>query len=169
MQFEVYEGAVYREGEPQSKEVLPAVQKAEIPKLDASIALWLIFFVFGGGLLALYYAGISYFPEVSWQDALTFMALMTIIGGSLLLAYSFLLFVPGAIWSEFLICDGQLNKVLTMAARPLEPCVWTISKQILFPFAIFMAFCHFLLYEGGSPRLVPWGAAASLAAVSGLL
>jgi hypothetical protein len=145
------------------------VEKFEIPKLDTTIALWLILFVFGGGLLALYYAGISYFPEVSWQDALTFMALMTIIGGSLLVAYSFLLFVPGAIWSEFLIFDAQLQKVLMMSSRQWEPCVWSVTKQILFPFALFMAFCHFLLYEGGSKGFVPVGAFASLAAVSALL
>jgi hypothetical protein len=151
----------------------PAAEKAKLPKLDASLAVWLILFVFGGGLLALYYAGIGYFPEVTWQDALTYMALMTIIGGSLLVAYSFLLFVPGVIWSEFLIHDKQLYEVLMMGAREWEPCVVSVTKRILFPFAVFMAFCHFLLYlvdENGKPRgLVAFGAAASLIAVSGLL
>lgn len=169
MQLEAHEAADYGEGGAQSDEVPPVDQKWEIPKLDTSVALWLILFVFGGGLLALYYAGIGYFPEVSWQDALTFMALMTIIGGSLLVAYSFLLFVPGAIWSEFLIFDKQLHKVLMMSARHWEPCVWSVTKQILFPFAIFMAFCHFLLYEDGPAGFVPLGAAASLIAVSALL
>jgi len=126
--------------------------------------------VFGGGLLALYYAGIGYFPEVTWQDALTYMALMTIIGGSLLVAYSFLLFVPGVIWSEFLICDKQLHVVLMMGAREWEPCVVSVTKRILFPFAVFMVFCHFLLYlVDENALLVAFGAAASLIAVSGLL
>jgi hypothetical protein len=170
MRLEVHEAAADPgEGEAQADEVPPVDQKWEIPKLDTSVALWLILFVFGGGLLALYYAGIGYFPEVSWQDALTFMALMTIIGGSLLVAYSFLLFVPGAIWSEFLIFDKQLHKVLMMSARHWEPCVWSVTKQILFPFAIFMAFCHFLLYEDGPAGFVPLGAVASLVAVSALL
>ncbi|MDP9120671.1 MAG: hypothetical protein M3O15_04770 [Acidobacteriota bacterium] len=140
-----------------------------IPKLDASIALWLILFVFGGGLLALYYADIHYFPEVSWQNALTYMALMTMIGGSLLLVFSFLLLVPGAIWSEFLIFDRQLSRVLMMRFRSCEPCVWSVMKRILFPFALFMAFCHSLFYENGPPGFLTLGAAASLAAVSSLL
>jgi len=169
MQPEVDEAAFYEDREPRSEEAPPAAEKSDIPKLDASLALWLILFVLGGGLLTLYYAGIGYFPVVAWQDALTFMALMTIIGGSLLVAYSFLLFVPGAIWSEFLIFDKQLHKVLMMGARRWEPCVWSVTKQILFPFAVFMAFCHFLLYENGPPGFVAVGALASLVASSALL
>lgn len=166
---EVPRAAVSRNGEPQASEAPAEDLTAKIPKLDTSIVLWLILFVFGGGLLTLYYAGIRYFPMVSWQDALTLMALMTIIGGSLLVAYSFLLFVPGAIWSEFLIFDDQLQEVLMMGARPWEPCVWSVTKQILFPFAVFMAFCHFLLYEDRPGGFVALGAAASLIAVSALL
>ena len=134
MRLEVHEAASYSDCEPSA--VPTADQKPEIPKLDASVALWLVLFVFGGGLLALYYAGIGYFPEVTWQDALTYMALMTIIGGSLLMAFSFLLYVPGAIWSEFLIFDEQLHQVLMMGARAWEPCVLSVTKRILFPFRI---------------------------------
>jgi hypothetical protein len=157
---------LYRRGSPSAQE--------EMPKLDMKIAPWLILFVFGGGLLALYYAGIGYFPEVTWQDALTYMALMAIIGGSLLVAYSFLLFVPGAIWSELLIHDFQLHKVLMMGARAWEPCVWSVMKKILLPFALFMAFCHFLLFllkpdDVNLAGFVSVGAAASLTAVAGLL
>ncbi len=166
MQLEVGSNSSFSSGELPP----PAAKKAKLPKLDASLAVWLILFVFGGGLLALYYAGIGYFPEVTWQDALTYMALMTIIGGSLLLAYSFLLFVPGVIWSEFLICDKQLHEVLMMGAREWEPCVVSVTKRILFPFAVFMAFCHCLLYlVDENAFLVASGAAASLIAVSGLL
>jgi hypothetical protein len=172
MQLEVYETAFYSSGKPDANEAAPEAPKAKFPKLDTSIALWLILFVFGGGLLALYYAGIGYFPEVSWQDALTYMALMTIIGGSLLVAYSFLLFVPGAIWSEFLIFHEPFHQVLRMNVRVWEPCVWSVTKRILFPFALFMTFCHcllFLQYEKGWPGFVAAGAAASLIAVLGLL
>ncbi len=168
MQSDVHEAEVYG-GKTESSEVPPTAHTSQIPKLDASVVLWLMLFVFGGGLLALYYAGVGYFPEVSWQDSLTYLALMTIIGGSLLVAYSFLLFVPGVIWSEFLICDDQLQEVLSMDARPWEPCVWSVMKHIVFPFALFMASCHILLYEGGPRGFVPLGAAASLAAVSYLL
>lgn len=169
MQHEAHEPLPRGEVNPIAREALPTYVAKEFPKLDASIALWLILFVFGGGLLALYYAGIGYFPEFSWQDALTFMALMTIIGGSLLVAYSFLLLVPGVIWSEFLICNSHLHYLLMMGHQKLEPCVWSITKKILFPFALFMMFCHFLLYEEGPAGLVPLGAAASLVTVTGLL
>jgi hypothetical protein len=156
------------ESDPPAAEIQLASPVTGFFKPDA-LVLWVILFVFGGGLLALYYAGIGYFPEVSWQDALTFMALMTIIGGSLLVAYSFLLVVPGAIWSEFLICEQHLRPLLMMGHRRWEPCVWAVTKRILFPFALFMAFCHFLLYEEGPWGLVPLGAVASLLAVTGLL
>jgi hypothetical protein len=169
MQLEVYESVLYHEAEPQLATSRAEAPANEIPKLDATIALWLILFVLGGGLLALYYSGIQYFPEVSWQDALTFMALMTIIGGSLLIAYGFLLLAPGAIWSEFLVGDDHLRYVLMMRHRRLEPCVWSIAKRVLFPFALFMASCHFLLFQNGPTDLVPLGAAASLLAVTGLL
>jgi hypothetical protein len=147
----------------------PPCPKEDLLKLDTSVALWLILFVFGGGLLALYYGGIGYFPEVSWQDALTYLALMTIIGGCLLVAYSFLLFAPGAIWSEFLVFDPQLYPALTMSSRQWEPCVVSITKRIVLPFTLFMAFCHFLLYVDGPSSFVALGAVASLTAVSGLL
>lgn len=169
MQLEVYEAAVYGAATKSSEAPQEPANASQIPKLDAGVALWLMLFVFGGGLLALYYAGVGYFPEVSWQDALTYLALMTIIGGSLLVAYSFLLFVPGVIWSQFLICDSQLKQVLAMDARPWEPCVLSVMRHIIFPFALFMAACHFLLYEDGPAGFVPLGAAASLAAVTTLL
>lgn len=175
MELEVYEAQYYRSGDSPPARISQAEKKDNFPKLDTSVVFWLILFVFGGGLLALYYAGIGYFPEVTWQDALTYMALMTIIGGSLLVAYSFLLFVPGAIWSEMLIFDKHFHqrKVLMMETPDWEPCVWSVTKRIVFPFAIFMASSHFLLYlldpEGRPAGLVAGGAAASLLAVSGLL
>jgi hypothetical protein len=149
----------------------PSPAKESFLKLQAGAVPGLILFVFGGGLLALYYAGIGYFPEVTWQDALTSMALMTIIGGSLLMAYGFLLFVPGAIWSEFLIRDPQLRPLFQMDARSWESCVWGVTTRILVPFAWFMAFCHalFFLPIQEKPIFVVLGAAASLAAVAGLL
>ena len=167
MQLEVYEAAIYSDTAAKTNQATEDT-KGQFPKLDP-IVIWLALFVFGGGLLALYYAGLGYFPEVSWQDALTHMALMTIIGGGLLVAYSFLLFVPGAIWRKFLIDDTQLKSGLLM--RSAEPCVWSVTKRILFPFALFMTFCHFLLFlrEDGPSGFVPVGAAASLIAVSGLL
>lgn len=176
MQLEVPRAGLYRNSKVRTRAA--EKEKAAAPKLETTLVLWLILFVFGGGLLALYYAGIGYFPEVSWQDALTFMALMTIIGGSLLVAYGFLLFVPGAIWSRFLICDEQIHDVLKMSTRPGEPCVWLVTKRILFPFALFMASCHFLLFlqHQDGPQFAAWvvwgvavGALASLMAASGLL
>lgn len=157
--------------QPSHTSETPAAVSTPIPKLDI-VGLWLILFVLGGGLLALYYAGIGYFPEVSWEGALTLMALMTIIGGSLLVAYSVLLFVPGAIWSEFLIFQRQLSQIFMMRGRgdEHEPCVLSVAERILFPFALFMAFGHCLLFlQNESPGVVAVGAAASLVAVSGLL
>ena len=154
-----------------ASEALPP-DRADIPKLEAGLALWLILFVLGGGLLALYYADLHYFPEFAWQDALTYLALMAIIGGGLIVAYSLLLFVPGTIWSEVLVFDQDLKHGLTMRGDRFEPCVMAVAQRILIPFALFMAFCHALLYlleTGGTTFFVIVGASSSLAAASWLL
>jgi hypothetical protein len=56
MQPEVYEAALRRRTTVTStlagRRPQRYIQKAELPKLDTSIALWLILFVFGGGLLS---------------------------------------------------------------------------------------------------------------------
>jgi len=160
------------EDKTQAGEAVPDFPKLGA-KLDSIAAIWLVLFILGGGLLALYYSGIGYFPEVSWQGALTYMSLMTIIGGSLFMAYGFLLFIPGAIWSEFLIFDSHFEEILLMQSRKWQPCVLSVIKRIVFPFVVFMFFCHLLLFLQASKSLpglfVTLGATASLAAVSALI
>jgi len=144
-----------------------------IAKLDLALLLWVTLFVLGGGLLALYYAQIGYFPDFGWEDALTYMALMAIIGGSLLVAYGLLLFVPGAMWSEFLVFVPELQPGLTLQTRDSEPCVLSIAKRVLIPFAAFITFCHCLLYLLDQTTKPGWlvlaGTASSLMAASWLL
>ena len=42
----------------------------EILKGNTTLAVWLVFLGFGGGLLTLYYARIGYLPDIEWNLSL---------------------------------------------------------------------------------------------------
>ena len=128
---------------------------AGIESATLTLLCWLVLLGLGGGLLSLYYAGIGYFPEVSWRDSLTYIAVLTILGGSLVVSYGFLLLVPGVFWSKLLIHEEQLKKDLCFncPVEGDEPCTWTVATRIGGPFAIFMAITH-LLVQYGQPIFV---------------
>ena len=114
----------------------------------ATLVLWFILLAFGGGCLAWYYSSIRYFPDILWEEALSFLGVLSIIGGSLTVTFSLLAFLPGVIWSEVLLSDCQLRGPLRYerAHDDLEPCLvsmwWIIGK----PFAIFILFIHMFIF-----------------------
>lgn len=145
----------------------PDEKKPGYPKLNEKFFL-LILFVFGGSLLALYYSRIRYFPEFTWEDSLTYLALLSILGVSIVIVYGFFLFVPGAIWSETLVFDQQLEpKTCYKVGDDWEPCLLSIATRFAIPFALFMAFCHSMIPKEG--YLPPVAVFCSLAAISGYL
>lgn len=130
-------------------ETLPEAREDNLAKiLSASGAgvSWLIFLSFGSLLLTLYYRQINYFPELSWEEALTYLAAVSVLGGGGTAIYALLLFIPGAIWSEFLIFDSKLRNILCYQGR--EPCFKHISLTLGLPFLTLMVLVHLAAASG---------------------
>ena len=91
-----------------------SVDLSDLLKPHVGLLIWIIFLGFGGGVLALYYADINYLPEIAWDASLTFLGVISIIGGTIVVILSLLLFFPGFIWCRFFICDKRLAKLFYM-------------------------------------------------------
>lgn len=117
----------------------------------SSLVLWLVLIGFGGGCLAWYYGSIHYFPDIAWEEALSFLGVLSIIGGSLTVAFALLAFLPGVLWSEVLLEDSHLHDPLTYkrADNTLEPCLVSIGSVIGIPFAEFILGMHVLIFATG--------------------
>src|SRR3954463_15106333 len=99
---------------------------------NATLIAWLLFLGFGSAFLAFYYSHIHYFPELEWQESFSYLAAASVLGGGLVAVYGLLLFIPGWIWSEFLIFDATLleEKILCYSVRrggTVDPCFWRIA------------------------------------------
>jgi hypothetical protein len=102
---------------------------------DLGLLLWLTLFGFGGGLLSLYYANVGYFPDIKWDESLTYLGVMTIAGAFLLIVYGLLLLLPGWIWSKYLIHEEYLADFLCDShSIRSTPCVRNTLRYIAMPF-----------------------------------
>jgi hypothetical protein len=105
-----------------------------------------VFLAFGGAMLVLHYARVGYLPEIRWENSLSYLFALSLIGGGLTLLYGLLLFFPGVIWSEFLVFDAHLRSRLCYhTSDGLEPCLLHIARDIAVPFAIFMTSAHWAI------------------------
>jgi hypothetical protein len=137
---------------------------------NATLIVWVVFLGFGSAFLAFYYSHIHYFPELEWETALSYLAATSVLGGGAVAIYGLLLFVPGWMWSEFLIFDAELvtKDALCYSVGfgekpPLrEPCFWRIGRRLVVPFALMMSVIHVPLYTGDTRLLF----ATALASVS---
>lgn len=114
-------------------------------KINASLVAWLVFLSFGGGILALYYARIHYLPDIEWSSSIVFLALATFVGGAFTLALGLSLFIPGYIWSEFLMFDKRLQDVFFYHPDTDEVCLRNLMWYIGLPFAIVLVLNHLSL------------------------
>ncbi|HST22254.1 MAG TPA: hypothetical protein VLR90_14110 [Blastocatellia bacterium] len=125
-------------------------------KAQAVLFAWLFFLVIGGGMMALYYYQIRYLPDIDWHSLLIYLAAATIIGGSIGGLEALLVFLPGYIWSEFLVVDLGLRGVLCFPEpgkyeikndklKDYEPCVFAIFKYLGFIFVALFTIAHFWL------------------------
>jgi hypothetical protein len=126
--------------EAKSKEGAVGAWSALLP-----VVSWLVFLGFGSAFLAFYYSHIHYFPELKWEESFSYLAAVTVLGGGVVAIYCLLLFVPGWIWSEFLIFDSELQEgklCYVGAGGRNEPCYSTICKRVALPFAALMLMVH---------------------------
>jgi hypothetical protein len=134
------EGGKDKESSPEILKVLTG---------NPSLMAWLVFLGFGGALLTFYYTHIHYFPEIEWKESFTYLAALSLLGGGAALTYSLLLFIPGVIWSEFLIFDTELRGQLCyQGSNGEEPCYWNVLIHLALPFTAFMTVVHVAKYFG---------------------
>lgn len=145
-----------------SKESRPKVPDAPLEGLsgaNATLMAWILFLGFGSAFLTFFYSKIHYFPELRWQDSFSYLAAISILGGGIVAIYGLLLFVPGWIWSEFLIFDTELQQGALCyrfndQELPFEPCFWSISRCLVLPFFLLMVVLHLVLLADNEPWLL---------------
>ena len=146
---------VAQNGIPKKKSQRSSSEIAKLLKPDTSLAIWLIFFVIGGGLLALYYAHIGYMPDIEWKDALIYLFIGSIVGGVIGLLLTISLYLPGIIWSESIVFDPCLKfsylapgTEQTGRHSVAELCIRTIFRYLGLPFFVVLLLSHIALLAG---------------------
>jgi hypothetical protein len=125
---------------------------------QATLVAWLIFLGFGSAVLASYYAHLHYLPELKWEESFAYLMALTVLGGGLVAVYVLLLYLPGWIWSEFLIFDSELQRGTLCYlggsdGKKPEPCYWSVGEDLVLPFAVLMVAIHFAMYAGIGPLI----------------
>jgi hypothetical protein len=108
----------------------------------------LCFLATGGGILALYYSRIGYLPEIEWKAVLIYLFVCTMVGGTVGLLLTISLYIPGVLWSEFIIFDRTFEKHLSYDRAHTEPCMRSIIKHLGWPFLLLLLISHVLLPVG---------------------
>ncbi|HEU5130647.1 MAG TPA: hypothetical protein VFT26_01045, partial [Pyrinomonadaceae bacterium] len=146
----VSENGTGQQSSPESSSKIEKLLKANI-----SLAVWLIFLAFGGGILALYYARIGYLPDIEWKAALVYLFVGSIVGGVIGLLLIISVYLPGLIWAESIVSDRCLafsyesphgNQSGKEPAREL--CIRTIFSYLGLPFLLVLLFSHIALLAG---------------------
>jgi hypothetical protein len=117
-------------------------EKSEWLKVNATLVAWLVFSAFGGGLLALYYARIGYLPDIEWSASIIYLAVASIIGGGVGGLFALSLFVPGFIWTTFLVFDPEMVGIFCYDKSGNEPCVREILYKLGYPFGVVLLISH---------------------------
>jgi len=137
--------------EPQKSES----ETDKLLKANATLAVWLVFFTIGGGLLALYYSQIHYLPEIEWKAALIYLFIGSMVGGVIGLLLTIALLIPGVLWSEHIIFDPCLDFFYTVPRGELpgkepdtELCIRSITRYLGRPFLKVLLFSHLALLAG---------------------
>jgi hypothetical protein len=137
---------------------------------NTHLAVWLVFLAFGGGILALYYARIGYLPEMEWKAALVYLFVGSIVGGTITVLLTIAVFIPGFLWSEFILFEPGLDfsypvssKGVTREERGPDLCIRSIITYLGLPFFGALLLSHLALPIG---RVSYWLFAAAILAVT---
>lgn len=112
---------------------------------NASFAVWLIFLAIGGGITALYYSRIGYLPEIEWQSVLIYLFIGSVVGGTLGLLLTISIFIPGVLWSEFIIFDPSFKDHFAYDDETDEPCIRSVIECLGVPYAGILLLSHVML------------------------
>lgn len=115
-----------------------------LAKFDSTVLVGLVFLAFGGGIISFYYSNIRYLPDIEWSQSIIHLATATLVGGGYTLLLALSLFLPGCMWSAFLLRDEKLKKAFWF--NQTEVCLWTLFWNIGFPFGAVMLVNHFFLF-----------------------
>lgn len=140
---------------PQTKQEESTSQINKLMLANTTLAVWLIFLAIGGGILALYYARIGYLPDMEWKAVIIYLFIGTLVGGAIGLLLTISLFVPGFIWSEFIIFDPSLNFSYMAPGNERagkepnrELCILTMIRYLGLPYIVAVLLSHVFLVVG---------------------
>jgi hypothetical protein len=86
-----------------------------LAKVDPTLLAGLVFLAFGGGIISFYYSHIAYLPDIEWSHSIVHLATATLIGGGFAILLALSLFLPGCMWSAFLLRDEELGEEFAYA------------------------------------------------------
>jgi hypothetical protein len=116
-----------------------------LAKFDSTVLAGLVFLALGGGIISFYYAHIRYLPDIEWSTSIVHLATATLIGGGLAILFALSLFLPGCIWSAFLLRDDELQEEFYFQNSD-EICLRTLWENIGYPFTVVITLSHVVLF-----------------------
>ena len=115
-----------------------------LAKFDTTVLAGLVFLAFGGGIISFYYSHIRYLPDIEWGQSIVHLATATLIGGGFAILLALSLLLPGCMWSAFLLRDDKLKDSFWFHETD-EVCLWTLLRNIGFPFGVIVFANHLVL------------------------
>lgn len=116
-----------------------------LAKFDTTVLAGLVFLALGGGIISFYYSHIRYLPDIEWSQSIVHLATATLIGGGFAILLALSLFLPGCVWSAFLLRDETLKKSFCFHEKTDEICLWTLFRNIGLPFGVVILLNHIVL------------------------
>lgn len=116
-----------------------------LAKFDTTVLAGLVFLAFGGGIISFYYSHIRYLPDIEWSQSIVHLATATLIGGGFAILLALSLFLPGCMWSAFLLRDKRLKDSFWFHGAKDEVCLRTLLYNIGLPFGVVVLANHIVL------------------------
>ena len=116
-----------------------------LAKFDTTVLAGLVFLALGGGIISFYYSHIRYLPDIEWSQSIVHLATATLIGGGFAILLALSLFLPGCMWSTFLLRDERLKDSFWFHEKTDEVCLWTLLRNIGLPFGAVVFANHIVL------------------------
>jgi len=139
---------VSENGTAQGKTQQSSSQIDKVLIANISLVVWLIFFAIGGGILALYYAKIGYLPDMEWKAALIYLFVRSLVGTAIGLLLTLSVYIPGVIWSEFIVYEPGLNFSYNPSTETDELCIRSMIFSLGLPFLAALLLSHVALLAG---------------------